>query len=144
MKETKMKLMKTALHEFFEIRGNKERFISFMILAFITSIVNTRLIIWVQKGFGGFLTSDISSIRLYFVIICFAMIVMIPVQMLKTKVRRNLYYRTNSSCVDKVAQQLLKLDYEKYTTLGQGEVFSVINNSDSLSKLCSILIFLVR
>lgn len=135
MKETKMKLMKTALHEFFEIRGNKERFISFMILAFITSIVNTRLIIWVQKGFEGFLTSDISSIRLYFMIICFAMIVMIPVQMLKTKVRRNLYYRTNSFCVDKVSNQLLKLDYEKYTILGQGEVFSVINNSDSLSKL---------
>ena len=35
MKETKMKLMKTALHEFFGISGNKERFISFMLLAFI-------------------------------------------------------------------------------------------------------------
>ena len=128
-----MKFLKKAFKEFIRVPGNIKYMVSFMLATIIQCIVNTRSIIWIQNGFHSFLNNDILGIKVYFWIIVGAFSIMVPLTIITTKCKRMIYYNTSASCSDKVSRKILEIDHGEFSDIGQGKVFSIIDNANALS-----------
>lgn len=133
MKENK--IMNKAFQEFFNIPGNIKRTVAFMLATLVTSLVNTRSIVWIQNGFDSFLNHDDTGMKVYFWVIVIGFTLLIPMNYICTKCRRNNYYYTSSNCEDKISSKILSIDYEKFNDIGQSKIFNIIDNSNALSNI---------
>lgn len=134
-KRESRKFTKIALLEFLHVEGNLKYMVAFVLATIVTCLVNTRSIIWIQNGFNAFLKGDEIGMKGYFWVIVIAFTIMIPMTIITTKCRRMVYYKTSAKCRDKISNKILSLDHEDFSNIGQGKVFSIIENSNSLSNI---------